>query len=225
MKTLIALILLATVAQAEITVTSRPVMVVTSENVELLGEILVIDGDAIDVEPASIITLVIDEPRVSEQASIMIKASDVNREPVESEKADQNNFIIPASGKTWIDVTIIDFTTQFFYQQTHLVDRDPVEPDKPLTGLAKEACEKATGRLSPDKARQWAATFDSVALLISTNVLNTPEAINAELKRKLASVPISAKPFGDWLYATLPKDPPQIETSLKAIAEGLRCVK
>lgn len=105
--------------------------------------VLVPDGSKPKLEAVGLVTI------DCEASTVAVRASDAKRQPVNivklpgSDDAAAKQFIVLGSGQVWIDVTCIDFATQFFDQtqfsitigdspEPEPVDPvDPVDPDVP----------------------------------------------------------------------------------------------
>jgi len=71
----------------------------------------------------------------TEASNIVVKASDGQRNPVQVNKVDLNNYVITQQGDVWIRVVCIDFQKNIYYdEETKVTLGGPVPPPTPPPG-------------------------------------------------------------------------------------------
>lgn len=145
---------------AQLTVTSRQArQLIGVENAETIGTgVFVAGGAVVKLEPVVLVEV------GTQAANITFEASDASRTPVEFEQLTGQAIAVRRPGKTWVDVTVIDFDQNIYGRKSLVVelgdrpgpvppippdpdDPDPVppDPDGPFDGLAAKVASKASG--------------------------------------------------------------------------------
>ena len=127
-------LLIAASCFGQLAVVSRPAIQLSGiEDAEKIGDAVFVASDAtLRTEPVIIITA------ESEASNIAFEVSDQDRTPVEFEQLSAKIIVVRAPGKSWVDVTAIDFEKNIYARKLVVVelgdspDPIPVPPDPPL---------------------------------------------------------------------------------------------
>lgn len=101
------------------------------KNPKQVGDMLLVDPDSKPkLVPVGFVV-------VDATGMVTVKASDSKRNPVEVRRVDPTKFLVLGQGRLWVDITVIDFETQYFDQKQFVLDvgdapePEPDEPDEP----------------------------------------------------------------------------------------------
>jgi hypothetical protein len=131
-------LLIAASCFGQLAVVSRPAIQLSGiEDAEKIGDAVFVASDAnLRTEPVIIITA------ESEAANIAFEVSDQNRTPVEFEQLSAKIIVVRSPGKSWVDVTAIDFEKNIYARKLVVIelgegpdpdpDPTPIPPDPPL---------------------------------------------------------------------------------------------
>ena len=124
-------VLFSTSLFAQLTVESQSAIQLSGlETAETIGTAVFVTSDAaVGKEPVILITA------DSEAANIAFEVSDLNRTPVEFEQLTPRIIVVRSPGKSWVDVTAIDFAKNIYARKLVVIELgdkpDPPDPDKP----------------------------------------------------------------------------------------------
>lgn len=127
---LLLLVLLASFAHGQVKSEASTRFVVQGvNNPQQVGDVLLVDPDSKPkLVPVGFVV-------VDAAGMVTVKASDSKRNPVEVRRMDPTKFLVLGQGRLWVDITVIDFETQFFDQKQFVLEvgevPEPDEPDQP----------------------------------------------------------------------------------------------
>lgn len=120
-------LVLASVANAQLQVVSRNAsQLIGLEATEQIGSATFVASDAeLTIAPVVLVEA------LTEAANVVFDASDAQRVPVEFEQLTPKIVAIRAPGKTWVDVTVLDFERNIYARKMVIVELGPGPPVPP----------------------------------------------------------------------------------------------
>jgi len=90
-------------------------------DVQKFGDLLIVDKakeSSVEFKAVGIVKAITKDP----STKVKIRASNGNREPVEVRKLSDGYWIIEATGKVWVEVTVFDFKKDLFEDESFVLD-------------------------------------------------------------------------------------------------------
>lgn len=195
----LASVLISSIAFGQLTVeTQSATQVLGLQNAEKIGNGVFVDA-GIEIKKTSVVLVI----ATTDASNITFEASDEKRLPVEFEQLTPTTISIDSAGKTWVDVTCIDFKQNIYDRKTVVVqlgsNPDPVPPPQDeidnAYGVGKLAYEKA-----PKESRDKVAnTYRKAAdFLYGRPSAKTIEQTIEWLDAELTLVTNASDPWREW---------------------------
>ena len=116
----LASVLISSIAFGQLAVkTQSATQVVGLQNAEKIGEGVFVDA-GIEIKKTSVVLVI----ATTDASNITFEASDEKRLPVEFQQLTPTTISIGSAGKTWVDVTCIDFKKNIYDRKTVVVQVD-----------------------------------------------------------------------------------------------------
>ncbi len=123
---LLILLSLTSLAQAQVLEVNKQTALLNLKGVTALGDIVLVT-DASNLAISEVAKVKVN----SDASSILVEASDSNRDVLQVVTHDLNNYTVVGTGKIWISVLCLDFDKKIFFKEMKTIELGKVIPPTP----------------------------------------------------------------------------------------------